>query len=272
VQEDSRPKADLVKLGGEPILVEDDAWPAWAEQKRRSIAQHQAPLVAPGVCTGDLSDWAQAIGGMLAQQIARGPITAQGCFPWIGGVTPDNPIAFFQALTVSLQEDFALMVPDHSGELTAQVLSVCFPSGWDPREKLGRSLAQIHAPVADNKALQQATPAMTQAMVSKGPFIRYVWTLAGDNRRSRAPGQDTLSQVSSVDALWFRCERQITIPLAGQACLFLIRVFVARYLDVINTPARHQRIVAALSAMTPAMLAYKNISRAANLILESSHV
>ncbi len=266
------PRPDLTKLGAAPLLIEDHAWGDWVNQKMEHVGDGSAPLIVDGVSQATLSLWADWVAQALRLRAPNGPIDSYGAFPWLGGFKPRNPHEFFVALTLSLQEDFALMVPDLDGGLSAQVLSVVFPSGWNPAEKLGRSLLDIHGPVADNAALQRGTPAMAQAMISKGPFIRHVWTLAGNNRLGRAPHDDTLADIHHVDDLWFRCERQLTIPLAGHASLFLIRVFVAPYRDVVSTPERQQSIIHALRAMSPATIAYKNISRAVDLILKSTHV
>lgn len=266
------PRPDLAKLGGEAVLIEDGGWGDWIAQKRERLRDGSALLIGQGASQDTQASWVDWISHAFLQHVPNGPIDLNGAFPWLGGVRPESPSDFFQALTLSLQEDFVLMVPDDSYGLSAQVLSVCFPSGWRPAEKLGQSLLDIHAPVADNAALQRAVPAMAQAMMSKGPFVRYVWTLAGNGRLARRPNEDTLAEIHHINDLWFRSERQITIPLSGRASLFLIRVFTAPYLSVVNTPERQRRMIAAISAMSLATIAYKNISRAADLILKSVHV
>ena len=47
-------------------------------------------------------------------------------------------------LTLKFEEDFAIM---HKGKM--ETVSVCFPSGWIPKEKLGKHLSAIHEPIAD---------------------------------------------------------------------------------------------------------------------------
>lgn len=162
------------------------------------------------------------------------------------------------------------MVPDAGGSLRAQILSVYFASGWSPEEKLGQSMAAIHEPVAENQALMKSAMAMSQAMLQKGPFVRYVWTLAGSDALARAPGQDTMTSVTRWEDLWFRSERQITVPLWGQASLFLIRVDVRPLVQMVETPERRAVLEAALRSMSPEVLAYKSIERAARLILEKA--
>lgn len=162
------------------------------------------------------------------------------------------------------------MVPDEEGALRAQILSVYFASGWAPQEKLGQSMAAIHEPVAENQALIRSTTAMSQAMLHKGPFVRSVWTLAGSDALARAPGEDTMGSISQVEDLWFRSERQVTVPLAGEASLFLIRVDVRPLVQMIQAPQHRAILEAALRSMSPEVLRYKSIERAARLILANS--
>lgn len=272
VHAEPHPRADLAKLGAAPLLVEDAAWPAWIARKRARLLDGSGLLINQGVSQALLLEWAQAITQAFCFYVPNGPIDSSGVFPWLGRPEIRDPSAFFAALTLSLQEDYVVMAPQDDGSLSVRVVSVCFPSGWQPAEKVGKTMLEIHEPVADNAALQRATPTMSAAMLSKGPFIRHVWTLAGNGDLARLPGEDTLAKTTRVDELWFRCERQITVPLAGRASLFLIRVFSVPYRSVVNTPERQRQMVSALAAMSPATIAYKNISRAVELILKSSHV
>ena len=45
-----------------------------------------------------------------------------------------------------VQEDLCVLV-EHEGRYRLEAASLCFPSHWRLHEKLGRSLAAIHAPV-----------------------------------------------------------------------------------------------------------------------------
>ncbi len=228
------------------------------------------PLVGAGISSEALSRVTGLLSRWLREQLPTGPLRPDGGFGWIGGVKPRSDIEFLVGLTLSLQEDFAVMVPDADGSLRAQILSVYFASGWSPEEKLGQSMAAIHEPVADNRALMKSTAAMSQAMVHKGPFVRYVWTLAGSDALARAPGEDTMASVARWEDLWFRSERQITVPLWGEASLFLIRVDVRPLVQMLETPERWAILEAALRSMSPEVLAYKSIERAARLILGKS--
>ncbi len=261
-------RPDLQKLGDRPLVIVDDQWSSWVAQKRHQIRAGTLPLVGAAMSAEALSHVTGLLSRWFWEQVPNGPLRPDGSFGWIGGVKPRSDIEFLVGLTLSLQEDFAVMIPDADGSLRAQILSVYFASGWSPKEKLGQSMAAIHEPVAENRALMKSTAAMSQAMVSKGPFVRYVWTLAGSDALARAPGQDTMASVARWEDLWFRSERQITVPLWGRASLFLIRVDVRPLVQMVETPERRAVLEAALRSMSPEVLAYKSIERAARLILE----
>lgn len=260
-------KPDLQKLGDRPLVIVDDRWYSWVQKKRDQARAGRLPLIGAEIPSERISQVRGLISRFFLEQVSSGPIGADGTFRWIGAVKPRTDMEFLLALSLSLQEDFAVMVPDAQGVLRAQMLSIYFASGWSPEEKLGQSMAEIHEPVAENAALMRSATAMSQAMVSKGPFVRYVWTIAGTDALSRAPGEDTMGAVSQIEDLWFRSERQVTIPLWGEASLFLIRVDIQPLVQMTQTPGRRALLEAALRSMSPDVLAYKNIARAARIIL-----
>lgn len=149
--------------------------------------------------------------------------------------------------------------PSIDNPLRARLLSVCFPSGWDPAEKCDQTLFSIHQPVADNGAIQNAATAMSIAMAHKGPFVRYVYTIAPSASLWRDPGQPPWKDFQSLADLWFRVERQVTIPISGVASLFLIRLFVVPLQEVLSTQKRCADLAEALETMSPALRAYKGL-------------
>lgn len=260
-------KPDLTKLGADPLLHEDNQWHDWIEEKEAMHAAGQLVLIDPRISPQTLAELKSAICLAFQRHAPNGPIDAQGGLPWLGGLQIDDPRLFLEGLSLSIQEDFAVMVDQAGTGLSAAVLSVCFPSGWDPKEKLGRSMLALHEPVADNQRLQSAMGAISAAICTKGPFVRYVWTLTGDGARARRPGVDSTAYLSSADQLWFRCERQVTVPLNGKAVLFLIRVLIAPLRQILTSADRLNQLVSALQSMSPEMLAYKNLARARELVL-----
>ncbi len=265
-----RARPDLVKLNDAPILLEDRDWQEWINEKEEFARRHPLVLVDPHISATRFDKLTQRVISFFQSHVPDGPIDQNGHFPWRDHYRPQSALEALAALSLSLQEDFAIMADPGAGALQAAVLSVCFPSGWNPAEKIGQSMAALHEPVADNTALQSAMPALSLAMSTKGPFVRHVWTLADSAVRSRRPGEVQPRPVTHVRNLWFRWERQITIPLGEGVSLFLIRLGLADYETIIRDKSDHDRLIETLESMTPAMIAYKGLHQIRELVLQSS--
>ena len=166
------------------------------------------------------------------------------------------------ALALSVQEDLVLMEQGADGVVRAALLQVAFPSAWDPATKVGQDLFALHAPVADNAQLQAAAARLATALVSKGPFVRWVWTVTADPRWRAWPPLQPAAAVrrTAADApLHFRLERQTTMPLGEGYGLFLIRVQVRPLDEVLSQPGRLGLLQASLRSMSDAMVRYKNL-------------
>lgn len=173
-------------------------------------------------------------------------------------------------LALGLQEDFVILHHD-SGMLRTEYLSVCFPSRWDPREKLGLDFAQIHAPVADNAMLLAAGPSIMAMAFMKQPMLRHVWLVVPSASLAQHPDQSDYSWAETLrdpapllPRLFFRVERQTTWPLpAMNRAVFFIRVMMCSLVDVLReAPSRASELAEALASMTPAVQAYRGMSDA----------
>jgi len=203
--------------------------------------------------------------GMRALRADAAPV-----LEWIGTrPAAERPL---HALGMALQEDVALVEADSTRTPAhASLLHVCWPSGWDPAAKVGLDFAAIHAPVADAKQLLAAALPLSRALLSQGPFVRFVWTVAPDGAWSRHP-----AEVAPVDAQpWFRCERQVSVPLAacpggpaGGGAVFLIRLHVTPLEIAANTPGRLSVLRAALASMSPQTLGYKSLAERRAALLD----
>ncbi len=264
-------KPDLQKLGNAPLLLEDAQWSDWVAEKSHLLLQGSLVRTDAESVPQHLGRATRAAIGYFQRQLPNGPVDSAGRFPWLGGLVldVDDSQSQLAALSMSLQEDFALMRQTDSRGLRAIALSAAFPSGWNPDAKIGKSMLAIHEPVADNHRLQAATAAMSIAMTEKGPFVRYVWTLAGSNARARPVGVDDLSALNNAEQLWFRYERQVSVPLGDSTSLFLIRVMHASFRAVIDSQTAYSNLVSALNSMSEEMLRYKNLHHAKRLVLDS---
>lgn len=190
------------------------------------------------------------------------------------------------ALTLGMQEDFVILHDEPQGErwdMNARFLSVCFPSNWNPSEKLGLNFHAIHAPVADNALLQAGAKGIIDLAFRKQPMLRHVWLLTPNSDLPSHPLQrprlwaDALQQADSgllLEQLYFRVERQTTLPLpALKRGVFFIRVMVAPLVDVLRLePERAQQLAAALASMSANILAYRGMTGALpRLLTELEH-
>ena len=165
-------------------------------------------------------------------------------------------------LCLALHEDFAIV------DGTAAALpwmAVCLPSHWAPSAKVGRSFAEVHAPVADNALIVGAARQLS-AMVCREPrWERFVWTLGPHGGHDQHPQRH--AKVAWPEAarfgteVHFRTERQSFIPLPELAqAIFTIHVAVRPLQEAVDTPARARALHDALASMSPAVLEYRALS------------
>lgn len=250
-----RMRPGLSKLGAAPDQVPDlflrDAQAAvYADHKRRVLDA----LPARGLIGEADPAVLQAIADAYAQQTGM-------------RLAPNA-----RALAEGLQEDFVIL-HDEADAMRTRFLSVCFPSNWNPAEKLGLDFGAIHAPVADNALLQAGGRGIIDMAFRQARMLRHVWLLTpgGDlaqhpeTRRTR--WEDALAAADAaggrlIDQVFFRVERQTTLPLpALRRGVFFIRILVAPLADVLAVaPARAGELADALASMSEAVVAYRGMT------------
>jgi hypothetical protein len=151
------------------------------------------------------------------------------------------------------QEDFVVWAPDMKGKLSIQMASVCFPSGWDPVSKVNKSFAEIHGEVADNKLIMAAADNISKMITEKGPFVRSVWSIHNSPDLNRHPSVKKPWTNEGLDNMWYRAERQVTVPL-GDCAIFFIRTYVVPLLSV-----DIERIRKSIYSMSNDILEYKDL-------------
>jgi len=183
-----------------------------------------------------------------------------------------------RALAVSVQEDFAVLrslpaTEQGDGGDVLELVHLAFPGEWDPRHKLGRDFAVVHAPVADNQVILRARPNIVRAMVTRGPFIRYTTSWTTDTELNHNPNrprrkheelpESVLRDPSQVATrVHVRWERQTTHPFPDlDRALFTIRTYVEPLSAVAAIPRKRAALASAIRTMTPDTLAYKGLQR-----------
>lgn len=133
----------------------------------------------------------------------------------------------WRAVSDAVQEDLALLHRGGHDDGCGVAMLVSFPSGWRPERLLGASFASIHGPVPGFADEPRAARSMVRAMVERGPYVRFVWTLSADDLLDHHPDEGGRAPLEAADRGFFRVERQVTVPFPDEgASLFLIRTLL----------------------------------------------
>jgi hypothetical protein len=165
-----------------------------------------------------------------------------------------------------VQEDLCIVQnDDRAPMLTAAML--CFPSRWRLAEKIGRPLADVHAPVP-LYAERLARPVDRFMRHVRPGYIaaRLNWSVLDDASLFQPAGKWRESHNMSVTAanagqtLFLRVERQTLRRLPRtDAVLFGIRVHVYPLAAAIASPATAARLAEAVRALPDATVHYKSL-------------
>lgn len=179
------------------------------------------------------------------------------------------------ALALQIQEDIAITcrTPEKTDYLG--LLHLCSPSHWAAEDKIGKSFFQVHKPIPGIERINKAAENMVEAMINKGPFVRFIWSFVTDKRLNHhtvAPsGWDAAKwkgrsfDASQKEAFYFRVERQVVYGMPEiEASLFTIRIAFVNGTDVKNSPERREQLLGALNSMTPESRQYKGVASCFN--------
>ena len=182
-------------------------------------------------------------------------------------VSPPNRDAL-DALMLQIQEDLAIVVADDITDWVAYV-NVCSPSHWDPSTKLGLSFFTGHTVVPGFEKVNRAAYGLVQAMILRGPWVRFVWGCESDRYLDHhpitAPGHDP--------ALWYgrqfnsrpfnvRTERQVIWGMPDvNAALFFVRVGYVSGEDVKADEKLLTTLATAVGTMSQESLRYKGLDK-----------
>lgn len=175
------------------------------------------------------------------------------------------------ALSCQIQEDIAVMTREGDKNWLA-ALHLCSPSHWSAEDKIGKSFFDIHTPVPGIQKINSAHLAWVDAMITKGPYVRFVWGFGTDDRLNHhpeaPPGQDPVAwkgrsfslRQDGKSPFILRVERQVLLPLPKvQSAIFLIRVSFVDGQAIKSNPKERELLRSALQSMTEESLVYKGL-------------
>ena len=134
----------------------------------------------------------------------------------------ENLDRVYNELSFNVQEDIAILADKPSSLIVG---NISMPSFWDPKRIKNADFWQIHEPVPSFPKNERVSQNLSSLISSKGPYVRFVWTVANDDRLDHHPSKGR-TEWKGNQSLWFRTERQVTIPFDGLGALFLIRTYL----------------------------------------------
>jgi hypothetical protein len=164
-------------------------------------------------------------------------------------------------LGLAIEDDVVIM---HKGKLEA--CFVAFPSSWNAGEKVGKTLNELHEPIADNEALVRASEGIMRAMSSGQSFHRYTWGISSLSGYSNHPSYER-PDFDSLDDLTFRVEHERTATvIKDTTAVFLIHVDIYPLKEVLKTD--FGLIKESIDSMSDNVLEYKNLNKVKELMSE----
>ena len=164
-------------------------------------------------------------------------------------------------LGLAIEDDVVIM---HRGKLEA--CFVAFPSSWNAGEKVGKTLNELHEPIADNEALLRASEGIMRAMSSGQSFHRYTWGISSLSGYSNHPSYER-PDFDSLDDLTFRVEHERTATvIKDTTAVFLIHVDIYPLKEVLKTD--FGLIKESIDSMSDNVLEYKNLNKVKELMSE----
>lgn len=178
----------------------------------------------------------------------------------------DAYISLFDALCCQVQEDIAIVQQKEQTDWLAAI-HLCAPNHWSPVEKSGKTFATIHARIPGMDKTMHQHPKMLSAIIQKGPFTRFAWGVATDERLNHhpfaPPGVSSTywhGRVNNQTKFYIRTERQNLVGFEQQnAFLFTIRTY---FYDVDTlTPTEKDALWQAIKSMSNETLIYKGMDK-----------
>jgi|AntRauTorckE6833_2_1112554.scaffolds.fasta_scaffold09378_2 hypothetical protein len=170
------------------------------------------------------------------------------------------------------EADFLLMKPDDEGVFRMVGGSLCFPSHWGLEEKMGRSMAEIHAPIPGlNETLGRQIDGFLHRIKPGISWERFNWGLSRTPELNLHPSRDIprLDSTVTLDQVWWRLEEQSLIALPKtEGILFGINIVVKPLAEIKAHPAARRGLTRALKTMSEPMAAYKGIAEARERLLD----
>jgi hypothetical protein len=233
--------------------------------KAELLAQHHDQVVALAPDPdGTARTACEELLGAVGVELGAAPVT--------GDVV--HPVEQAGQLT---QEDWCVHLPDADGRWRLVAACVCFPTRWVLGDKIGRTVREIHAPVAFyDEQLADPVDAFFDRL-RPGPehgVWRLNWNLTDDPTLFQPVAHGPRERRVDItaddvgDVLWLRVERQTLVKLAGSgAVVFGIRVHQDPLGALSGDREALERLARSLRAMPEPTWDYKGLGAYGEAVL-----
>ena len=180
----------------------------------------------------------------------------------------------FDALAAQVQEDLAV-VRRADGRDWASAIHLCFPYRWTAEEKIGLDYVTMHLPVPGMETFRK--PGMVTNMIKYGPFVRFVWELATDDRLNyhHEPPPEIDPETwrerpfdPTHPRLFLRVEREVLWGFPAQeAALLAVRVSFRDGEEVRTDATLREPLCKTIESMDQEALRYKGLADSRDAVL-----
>jgi hypothetical protein len=185
----------------------------------------------------------------------------------------------WDAVGAQIPDDIAIWKLQDDGSEIIETLHLNSPNHWAALDKVGKSFAAVHQPVAHIEKIVPYAVNLLEGILAKGPFVRFAWGVGTDDRLNHHPvppkGVDPVAWAGrrfdpENPKLYARVERQVLwgFPKLNRA-LFTIRTY---FQDVSELKKTHPEAVKGLSeailSMSPQSLIYKGLTADRDAIVQ----
>jgi hypothetical protein len=241
-----------LRVGARPLDVAqwvstvDEDWPRTIAMKRALIAERPQEVIA---CVEGAEEACDEVAAGVLASIGAGPSMESG-------------IDALVDVALHVADDLCILLPDENGVPRLSAAVLCSPNRWRLADKVGGTMASIHAPVARyEEDLNSPVNSVMMRLNSERPMWRINWGISNHPALFQPDIPPATPEMDAAD-MWFRVEWQTLrrLPLTG-GILFTIRTYVEKLSDFMERDEPLVQDVAELVNKIPENVAqYKSIA------------
>lgn len=173
----------------------------------------------------------------------------------------DEPFYSIIEMGLEIPDDVIIM---YKGKVEAAFVAMA--SSWNPRTVQGKTLEEVHQPVADNEMLLKASDGIWRSMTSGKSFHRHVWGISPLKKLSNHP-RHKKPEFKSLNDLYFRIEHERTLTVDKDTAAFFIDVEVISLSTIFQLKHEYRDLIKeSINSMSENILAYKNLEEVKEMI------